>query len=163
VTLAVITVGRTARDERTGGSEILVVAHRPRAPLWALAPAAGFGVSLHAMGRVSRQLPLAWVLLRERIVGVLAIGLPLASRRGLRLTLRAAQFVFTSGICEVLGFGLFTISARHNIAITAVLLAVLRCRRRRRVPAPWRTTHPPPACRRRDADQRVAVLTALRA
>jgi hypothetical protein len=64
-------------------------------------------------------------LLPERVVGVLAIGLPLASQRRLRLTRRAVPLVVASGVCEVLGFGLFTIGARHNIASTAVLSSQL--------------------------------------
>ena len=46
---------------------------------------------------------------------------PLAATSRLRITRRALPLVVAGGICEVAGFSLFTVSARHGIAVTAVL------------------------------------------
>jgi drug/metabolite transporter (DMT)-like permease len=80
-----------------------------------------FGASVYAAGRVSQALPLAWVILPARLVGVVALTLPLALGARLRLTRRATPLVFVSGLCEVGGFLLFGMAARHGIAIAAVL------------------------------------------
>src|ERR687883_98724 len=83
--------------------------------------ALALGASLYATGRLGAELPLAWVLLPARLVGVLVVGVPLALTRRLRLSRRALPLVVASGLCEVAGFGLFTLGARDGIAISAVL------------------------------------------
>ncbi len=85
------------------------------------AAALSFGVSLYATGRVGTELPVAWAILPPRIVGVLAIAVPLALAGRLTLTRRALPFVLGAGVAEVVGFALFVLGARHGIAITAVL------------------------------------------
>ena len=92
-----------------------------RSVLLALAAASTFGISLYATGRAGADLPVAWVVLAARVIGVLAIALPLALARRLALTRAAAPLVATSGVCEVLGFYAYTTGARHGIAIAAVL------------------------------------------
>ena len=92
-----------------------------RAALLSIAAAVSFGVSLYAAGRISGDLPLAWVLLPARLVGVAAVALPLALTRRLRLTRNAIRFVVAAGLAEVVGFVSFVLGARHGIAITAVL------------------------------------------
>src|ERR687884_515242 len=99
----------------------LAVRDDRRAALYALAAALAFGASLYATGRLGAELPLAWVLLPARLVGVLVVGVPLALTGRLRLSRRALPLVVASGICEVAGFGLFTLGARDGIAISAVL------------------------------------------
>ena len=91
------------------------------AALFGAAAALSFGVSLYATGRVGTELPVAWAILPPRIVGVLAIAVPLAIAGRLTLTRRALPFVFGAGVAEVVGFALFVLGARHGIAITAVL------------------------------------------
>jgi drug/metabolite transporter (DMT)-like permease len=94
---------------------------RSRAALLAVGAAVAFGVSLYAAGRVSLDLPVAWVLLPPRLVGVVAIAIPLALTSRLRFSREVAPLLVVSGVAEVIGFVSFVVGARHGIAIAAVL------------------------------------------
>lgn len=89
--------------------------------LFGLGAAIAFGTTLFAAGQVSVELPLAWVILPARLVGSVAVALPLLTARRLRLTQRAVPFVVASGVAEVVGFAAYTIGSRHSIAVTSVL------------------------------------------
>jgi drug/metabolite transporter (DMT)-like permease len=80
-----------------------------------------FGASLYATARAGSTLPAAWVVLSARLIGTLALVLPLAYAGRLQLSRSAIPLVITSGICEVLGFYAYTSGARHGIAVAAVL------------------------------------------
>jgi drug/metabolite transporter (DMT)-like permease len=80
-----------------------------------------FGASLYATGHVSSKLPLAWVVLPARLLAAVFLAAPLALAGRLRITQRAAPLVVVAGLCEVLGFASFTLGARHDIAVAAVL------------------------------------------
>ena len=80
-----------------------------------------FGVSLFCAGFVSGDLPIAWVLLPARLVGVLFLAIPLAAARNLRLTQGTLPLVIGMGFSEVIGFTCFTLGAQYNIAVTSVL------------------------------------------
>jgi drug/metabolite transporter (DMT)-like permease len=80
-----------------------------------------FGASIYATGRVSESLPIVWALLPARVIGVVAVALPLALSGSLRLTRRALPLVLAGGLCEVLGFASYAVGARHGIAVSAVL------------------------------------------
>ena len=120
-TLGLIALGVGLAAAARGEKVELTVRDDRRAALYALAAALAFGVSLYATGRLGAELPLAWVLLPARLVGVVVVGLPLALSRRLRLSRRALPLVVASGLCEVAGFGLFALGAREGIAISAVL------------------------------------------
>jgi drug/metabolite transporter (DMT)-like permease len=98
--------------------------HERRATLLAVAAAVAIGFSLYAVGRVSVSLPVAWALIPSRIVGVIAVTLPLLLRSELRMTRAALPLVLVAGVCEVLGFACFAWGARHGIAVTAVLASL---------------------------------------
>jgi drug/metabolite transporter (DMT)-like permease len=83
--------------------------------------ACSFGAGLYAIGRLGQELPIAWALLPPRVVGVAAVALPLVVAGRLRLTRAAAPLVLVSGLAEVVGFVAFTLGARTNVAIAAVL------------------------------------------
>src|SRR6185437_11296231 len=87
----------------------------------AIGAALSFGVSLYGIGRLSGDVPAAWLLLPARLAGVLAVALPLVVAGRLRLSRAALPFVVVSGLCEVLGFVSYTVGAQHGIAIAAVL------------------------------------------
>jgi drug/metabolite transporter (DMT)-like permease len=89
--------------------------------LFASLGALAFGASLFATGRASATLPVPWVLLPARLIGLVALTLPLALTRQLRLTRRALPLVVTGGLCEVLGFASFALGSRHGLAVAAVL------------------------------------------
>ena len=126
VTLAVIAVGVVLAglaDEPGGG------AARPtggalgpsHAMLYALGAAFAIGWSLYATARASIDLPVVWALLPSRVIGVAVVTVPLVLRSGLRMTREALPLVLVAGVCEVLGFALFALGARHGIAVSAVL------------------------------------------
>lgn len=78
------------------------------------------GVGLFATGNISDDLPLAWVLLPARLVGVLLLLLPLLLAGRLRLTRATAPLVFAMGFTEVLGFVCFAIGAQSQLAVMSV-------------------------------------------
>jgi drug/metabolite transporter (DMT)-like permease len=96
-------------------------AHPVRATSLAIFAAVMFGASLFATGRVSQALPISWALLPPRLVGVVAVSIPLLARRQLRIERRAVPFVVLAGLSEIAGSTAFSFSARHGIAIAAVL------------------------------------------
>ncbi len=87
----------------------------------AVCGAFSFGVSLYAMAHLSGELPISWVLLPARVVGVLALTLTLALSRRLQINRQAAPLVLGMGVVEVLGIAVFSLGARDDIAITSVL------------------------------------------
>ena len=98
--LVVIAVGivlaAASRDSSGSGSRTSDI----RAALFGAAAAVSFGASLYATGRVSTELPVAWAILPPRVVGVVAIALPLAIAGRLTLTRRALPFVLGRGRCR---------------------------------------------------------------
>jgi drug/metabolite transporter (DMT)-like permease len=120
ISLALIAVGVVLAAFHAGIGHPAAADSRRGIALAGLA-AVCFGVGLYATGRVSSTLPLAWVVLPARLVGVVLVAVPLALARRLRLTAAAAPLVVASGICEVLGFASFTLGARHDVAVTAVV------------------------------------------
>jgi drug/metabolite transporter (DMT)-like permease len=91
------------------------------AALLATAAALSFGLSLFATGYISGDLPSAWVLLPARLVGSVAIFLPLLLTRRLRITKLALPMVIGMSITEFLGFWSFSLGAREAVGITSVL------------------------------------------
>jgi drug/metabolite transporter (DMT)-like permease len=117
VLLAVIAVGIFLAASSEGGA-----GERDARPvLYALVAAACFGASLYATGRISADLPVLWALLPPRLLGTLLVTLPLIATSGLRMTRAALPLVLVSAVCEVAGFALFALGARHGIATSAVV------------------------------------------
>ena len=126
VTLAVIAVGVVLAglagepgeeaERPTAGAP-----DRSHAMLYALGAAFAIGWSLYATARASIDLPVVWALLPSRVIGVAVVTVPLVLRSGLRMTREALPLVLVAGVCEVLGFALFALGARHGIAVSAVL------------------------------------------
>jgi drug/metabolite transporter (DMT)-like permease len=106
----------------SGSSDGQMVSARARRPgLYAIGAALAIGASLYAVGRVSTDLTVAWSLLPSRLVGAVAVTVPLLVRSELVMTRRALPLVVAGAACEVGGFALFAFGARHGIAIAAVL------------------------------------------
>jgi drug/metabolite transporter (DMT)-like permease len=95
--------------------------HNGTAVLLAGASAVLFGFGLYAAARLSGEIPLAWIILPSRLLGVVALALPLALTRRLRITRDSAPFVVTSGLAEIVGLATFTVGSRHGIAVAAVI------------------------------------------
>ncbi|MGI9196510.1 MAG: EamA family transporter [Candidatus Nanopelagicales bacterium] len=80
-----------------------------------------FGLSLFAAGNLSDELPISWVLLPARLVGVLLVFLPLLATRRLQITRATAPLVVAMGFTEVFGFICFAIGSQYEVAVTSVL------------------------------------------
>ncbi len=93
----------------------------PRTVGLAMLAACSFGASLYATARAGSALPEAWVVLSARVIGAVALWLPLLLAGRLRLSRAAAPLVAVSGTCEVLGFYSYIAGARHGIAVAAVI------------------------------------------
>jgi drug/metabolite transporter (DMT)-like permease len=92
-----------------------------RAALWALVAALSFGISLYGTGRAGEVLPTAWAVMPPRVIGVLAITLPLLLRGELRIPRGTAHLLVVAGLCEVAGFFSYATGASHSIPVAAVL------------------------------------------
>jgi drug/metabolite transporter (DMT)-like permease len=92
-----------------------------RAVLLAIAAAGAFSIGLVIAGRLGSVLPLAWIVVAPRIVGVVGVAVPLAVLGRLRLVRAAVPLVIVSGILEAAGSGLYVIAARDGVAVAAVL------------------------------------------
>jgi drug/metabolite transporter (DMT)-like permease len=121
LTLLVIAVGVGLASVPSPDTAVHAAARHPTAVLLAGLAAISFGASLYATGRAGATLPASWVVLSARLVGAVALALPLALSRRLRLTAAAVPLVVASGLAEVAGFYSYTFGSRHGLAIAAVL------------------------------------------
>jgi drug/metabolite transporter (DMT)-like permease len=87
----------------------------------AIGAALFFGLGLFAMGRLSDDIPIAWIIFPSRTIAVVFVTLPLTVTGRLRMTREAAPLVVASGVLEVAGLLAFTSGARDGIAVAAVL------------------------------------------
>lgn len=92
-----------------------------RAAILSICAALIFGVGLVATGKAAALVPVAWVAVAARLVGVIAVTLPLLARRRLTVTRAALPLVIIAGTGEVFGSMLSAWGSRDSIAITAVL------------------------------------------
>ena len=122
LTLAVIAVGVVLAALVPEDLEAVESPSTRRTIVLSVGAAIGFGISLWATGRIA-DLPIPWVLMPARVIGVAAIAIPLLARRQLRITRPAVPLVVASGLCELIGFTSYTIGARDAIAVSAVLVS----------------------------------------
>lgn len=92
-----------------------------RSVLLAVAAASIFGVGLFASGKAAAVVPVAWVALSARVVGLAVITLPILLSGRLRLTRAVLPLLVISGVGEMLGSMASAWGARESIAIVAVL------------------------------------------
>ena len=78
------------------------------------------GVGLFSTGNLSGDLPLSWVLLPPRLVGVLVLFLPLLVVRRLQITRSTVWMVVAMGFTEVIGYVCFAIGAQYQLAVMSV-------------------------------------------
>jgi drug/metabolite transporter (DMT)-like permease len=86
-----------------------------------VAAAVAWGIAVYAGGRLSGEVPIAWVLLSTRAAGVAFVTVPFAALGRLHLTRVVIPFLLVSGICEVAGYASFLAGARDGIAVSSVL------------------------------------------
>ncbi len=80
-----------------------------------------FGVAIVAAGRSALLVPVSWVALSARLIGVVGVVIPLLIQGRLRLSRAALPLVVIAGAGEVLGSMLSAWGSRESIAITAVM------------------------------------------
>lgn len=130
IVLAVITTGiilaaieRSADPppESPAGRRTHDPAMNRRAVLLAISAAAAFSIGLVVSARLGATVPLSWIVVASRGVGVVVIALPLILRGRLRLSRRALPLVIVSGVLEAAGQVLFVVAAQDGVAVAAVL------------------------------------------
>ena len=87
----------------------------------ALAGAVSFGLNLLASGRVSGDVPLAWVTLPARLIGVVIILGAITAGGTVYPPGRRVAWAAAAGIAEVVGLIAFAIGARHSVAVSSVM------------------------------------------
>ena len=92
-----------------------------RTALLAIVAAVIFGIGIVAAGRSAQLVPVSWVALGARLIGVVAVAVPLFLQGRLRVTRAALPLVVVAGIGEVIGSILSAWGSRESIAITAVM------------------------------------------
>ena len=92
-----------------------------RAAVLSVIAALVFGVGLVAAGEPAPLVPVAWVALAARLVGMVVVVIPLVLQRRFRVTRAALPLVVIAGVCEVFGSMLSAWGTRESIAITAVM------------------------------------------
>ena len=92
-----------------------------RSALLAVSAALIFGVGLFASGTAASVVPVAWVALSARVVGLAVITLPVLMSGRLRLTRAVLPLLVIAGVGEMLGSMASAWGARESIAIVAVL------------------------------------------
>ena len=80
-----------------------------------------FGINLYVTGRLGRQLSFAWVLLPAGLLGCICIAAPLAARGKLRPPPSALSLVAAVRVAQVAGIFSYTLGARRDLAVAAVL------------------------------------------
>jgi drug/metabolite transporter (DMT)-like permease len=121
--LAVVVVGVLLTTIEPGELRDLEAPSTRPAVLLAAGAAALFGLSLFATGRVGAAVPVVWVLVPARVIGVLGVAVPLTLTRRLPPPGRATRLVVLAGVAEVTGFTSFAIGAREAVAVSAVLVS----------------------------------------
>ena len=89
VTLAAIVAGVWVASAPDRSRTAATAPHPTYAISLAIAAALAFGVSLYATARAGAELPVSWVVLSARAIGVVTLALPLALTRRLEITRRA--------------------------------------------------------------------------
>ncbi len=87
----------------------------------AIVAAVIFGIGIVAAGRSALLVPVSWVALGARLIGVVAVAVPLSLQGRLRVTRAALPLVIVAGVGEVVGSMLSAWGSRDSIAITAVM------------------------------------------
>jgi len=115
----------TAPPTPIGAVAVTAIEERPgdvrRAALYAGTAALIFGVGIVAAGRSASLVPVAWVALVARLVGLVVVVIPLVMQGRLRVTRAALPLVVIAGVGEVIGSMLSAWGSRESIAITAVM------------------------------------------
>jgi drug/metabolite transporter (DMT)-like permease len=123
VALGVVLAATGGGSEREEG--ILIDRARSlRAAGLATCAAGLFGIGLFTTGHVSATLPPAWVVLPGRLVGAVAVAVPLYLTGRLHVSRSVLPLVLLIGLVEVVGLATFAVGAQSDIAMTSVLASM---------------------------------------
>ncbi len=92
-----------------------------RAIILAVGSALMFGVNLFAAGQASESVPIGWVALPARLLGVAILVGALAVGARPLVRLRPGAIAMAAGVLEVIGLLSFAWGAREGIAVTSVM------------------------------------------
>lgn len=92
-----------------------------RAILFGVAAALCFGVAIFSTAQVGKVMTPFGATLPVRVVGVVAVFVPMALAGRLQMTRRAVPMVAVIGVADVLGNAAFVVGTQQSIAIAAVL------------------------------------------
>ena len=87
----------------------------------AIAAAFVFGLGLVSAGHAAQLVPVAWVALSARLVGLVVVVAPIVLARRLTFTRAALPLLLIAGTGEVFGSMLSAWGSRDSIAVTAVM------------------------------------------
>lgn len=121
--LAIVVVGVALTTIVPGEVASLDAPSTRRAAALATGAAILFGMGLFATGRVSEEVPVVWILVPARVIGVFGVAVPLTLGRRLRMVRPAVPLVVIAGVAEVVGFSSFAVGARESVAVAAVLVS----------------------------------------
>jgi drug/metabolite transporter (DMT)-like permease len=91
-----------------------------RAAVLAISAAVIFGIGLVASGKSAALVPVSWVALAARLVGIVVVVVPLIVQRRIRLSRAALPLVVVSGVGEIFGSMLSVWGSKESIPIAAV-------------------------------------------
>ena len=80
-----------------------------------------FASGLLTVGLLSGEIPLAWVLMPARIVGLVVLAIPLAIAGRLRVPRQILAWVVLLAVVDVVAISFYTVGAVVNLPVTAVL------------------------------------------
>jgi len=86
-----------------------------------LSAALAFGLNIYLVGLLGASLPAIWAALPARVVGTVAVALPLLVFGKLRITRSALPFVVAAGIGDVAGTVSLAVGAQDGIAVASVM------------------------------------------
>lgn len=92
-----------------------------QAVLFGAGSAVCLGISIYSTGKLGQSMPPLMAILPVRVVGTIAVCLPLALAGRLRMTRPALPMVVFIGLAEVAGNASYVIGAGQSIAVAAVL------------------------------------------
>jgi drug/metabolite transporter (DMT)-like permease len=117
-----VVLASIAPSAMDAGATVLRVGSSRTTATLAIAAALVFGVGLVTSARsVGMGMPVAWVALVARLIGVIGFTIPLALSHRLPISRRVAPLVIVAGVGEVLGTAVYTIGAQEGIAIAAIV------------------------------------------
>jgi drug/metabolite transporter (DMT)-like permease len=123
VGVVVVAVGVVMTAFAPDLGDALVPPRSRRAVLFGALAALAFGASLYSTGRIGATVSLGWAVVPARVMGLVALTIPLALTSKLRVTRRSTPFIVASGACEVGGFASFAWAAQGGIAVSSALAA----------------------------------------